>query len=194
MISKKRTMIRLVFCSAGFHALLLVSCGDGLMPEPTRREPASETSGILETLGEFSEIGTIPQATPTLPVRWRITDLEGRTIDATIIGKKASIITLVRTSDGKRFELAIARLSTEDQKRIGSIPDATPPSRHPTESAHYRMGQAKLDELDARIAEVTALYSSTDSKIQMRSAYSELNRLKAERQKLMEDLNDLGKF
>lgn len=174
--------------------MLIVSCGDGLLPQPSREKSKSEDVGMIEEIREFSELGKIPTFVPTLPVRWNITDLDGRTIDATIIGKNGSSITLIRNSDGKRFDLQISRLSADDQARVGQLGNKTPPSRHPMESSHYRMAQAKLDELDGEIAEVTALYNSTNSPMQMRTANSQLRRLKNERLKLLEDLKELEKY
>lgn len=175
------------FCSwaGGLCALAFVSCGE-LIPEPTPRKESTDTDRI--------EFGKIPAVVPTLPVRWKLADLEGRSIDAMIIGKSGDSITLIRMSDGKRFELPVLRLSEEDQKRVRSLPTKTAPSRHPSESSHYRMAQAKLDETDARIAELTSILNTSDSRIQIRSAHSEMERLLTQRVKLLEDLKELEKY
>lgn len=164
------------------------------MPEPVPRKSEPNTPGMLDELREISELGNIPVSIEAIPVRWTLTDVDGRAIDATIIGKSGASITLIRNSDGKRFDLSVARLSASDQERVKKLADKTSVSRHPLESAHYRMTQAKLDELDARIAEVQAVYNSTDSKIQLRTAVSQMKRLQDERLKLLEDLKELEKY
>lgn len=168
--------------------VFLTSCGEGLLPPP-----APKGGGEGKSAGSFLQ-GQLPVAKPTIPVRWTLTDLDGRTVDATIVGKNATSITLVRTADGKRFELPLARLSESDQKRVGDLAGKTAPSKHPMESSLYRMKSAKLGEIDARIAELNSIYATTDSAIKRRSANSELMRLNAERGELVEELRDLERY
>lgn len=178
----------------GLFALALVSCGDGLLPEPAPRNVESNGVEVLDELREVTELGRIPEAVPTFPVKWTLTDVGGRSIDATLIGRNGSAITLIRNSDGKRFELALDRLSPDDRTRVEKLPNKTPPSRHPMESSHYRMAQAKLDEIDAGINEMKVLYNTTNSEIQRRTAGSQLKRLQAARLELLEDHKELEKY
>lgn len=139
-------------------------------------------------------MGSLPISKPTIPVQWTLTDVEGRSLEATIVGKRNSIITLVRTADGKRFDLSVDRLSEVDKKRVNALDNKTAPTKHPMESALYRMRQGKLAEIDTRISELNSTYSSTNSDIKRRSAFSELERLTAERAKVLEELRELEKF
>lgn len=190
-------MIRVISTSGALRSaaclllsVFLTSCGEGLLPPPT---PKSKGEDRAISAGSFSE-GILPVAKPTIPVRWTLTDLDGRTVDATIVGKNATSITLVRTADGKRFELPLARLSESDQKRVGDLAGKAAPSKHPMESSLYRMKSAKLGEIDDRIAELNSVYATTDSTIKRRSANSELMRLNAERGELVEELRELERY
>lgn len=175
-------------------SLILSSCGDGLLPAPTPKKVEQESSGALEELGAFTELGTLPEAKPTIPVRWTLTDVDGRTLDATIVGKDSTTITLVRTADGKRFDLVLSRLSESDQTRVKRLDNKVAPTDHPMESSLYRMGQAKLDDIENSIVEQIAIIESTDSQIKRRSAYSELRRLNAEKAEVMKDLKELERY
>jgi len=175
-------------------ALILASCGDGLLPAPTTKKVEQENSGILEELGAFTELGKLPESKPTIPVRWTLTDVDGRTLDATIVGKDSTTITLVRNADGKRFDLVLSRLSESDQARVKRLDNKVAPTEHPMESSLYRMGQAKLDDIENSIIEQNAIIESTDSEIKRRSAYSEWRRLNAEKAEVMKDLKELERY
>lgn len=70
--------------------LVLTGCGDSdFLTVPPR--PATPPSG--DGLQKF--IG-LPISQPTLPARWTLTDVEGRTLKATIIGRSTDAITIVR--------------------------------------------------------------------------------------------------
>jgi hypothetical protein len=168
----------------------LSSCGDAMLPNNAN----SNGRELLEEVREFSQIGAIPVAKPTIPVRWTLTDLDGRTVDAMIVGRNDTSITLVRTSDGKRFELAMDRLSESDRKRVGELDKKTAPTKHPMESSLYRMSHAKLDDIDQRISELTSLVETSNSVIKRRSSISELIRLNAERGKILQELRELERF
>lgn len=175
-------------------SLILSSCGDGLLPAPTPKNVEYESLEILGELGELSNPGKSPETKPTIPVRWTLTDADGRTLDAMIVGKSSTTITLVRTADGKRFDLAMAMLSESDQTRVNQLDNKVAPSNHPMESSLYRMGQARLDDVENRIVEQIAIIDSTDSDIKRRSAYSELRRLKAEKMEVMKELKELERY
>ena len=174
--------------------LLSSSCGDGLLPAPTPKKVEHEGVGILEEMGEFSHPGRFPEAKPTIPLRLVLTDRDGRTLDATIVGKSSTSITLVRTADGKRFDLAVTRLSDSDQTRVKLLDNKVAPTKHPMESSLYRMAQSKLEDVEDSIVEQLAIIDSTNSEIKRRSAYSELKRLKAERLEVENELRNLEKF
>lgn len=182
--------VRLPFLSASV-ALLLSGCGDSLLPSA---KPASEQMDNLDTLKDLFQTGMPAMEKPKVPVRWTLTDEQGRSLDATIIGKSSGEITLVRTSDGQRFDLPIGRLSQEDQRRVNGLDGATAPAKHPMESSFFRMRQRKLDEVEVRIKELYAIYSTSDSAMKRRSALSEIVRLEAERERVRADLRELERF
>jgi hypothetical protein len=173
--------------------LALSSCGDSFLSGNVPKKDDAEGLGQVDGGGNFLQ-GVLPIAKPTIPVRWTLTDVDGRSVDATIVGRTETTVTIVRSADGKRFDLALARLSEADRKRVGELDKKTAPSKHPMESSLYRMRRAKLDEIDGRIAELNSVYESTDSVIKRRSALSELERLQAERGKVAEELGDFERF
>lgn len=62
----------------------------------------------------------------TLPVQRTLTDTGGRKIDVTITEKAATAIRVRRTSDGKDYDLPLAKLSADDQTFVASVESATP--------------------------------------------------------------------
>lgn len=62
------------------------------------------------------------------------------------------------------------------------------------ESSFFRMRQRKLDEVEVRIKELYAIYSTSDSAMKRRSALSEIVRLEAERERVRADLRELERF
>jgi hypothetical protein len=173
--------------------LALSSCGDSFLAGNVPKKDDTDGLGKVDGNGGFLQ-GVLPIAKPTIPVRWTLTDVDGRSLDATIVGRNETTITIVRTADGKRFDLAMARLSEADRKRVSELDKKSAPTKHPMESSLYRMRRAKLDELDDRIAELNSVYGSTNSDIKRRSTFSELERLQAERGKVAEELRDLERF
>ncbi len=165
------------------------------MAPKSKSEPLSpEMKKGLGALKELLQIGPGVVQKPAIPVRWILTDIDGRSLDATIIGKSGSQITLVRRADGKRFDLPISRLSEGDRDRVKALDGKTAPSEHPMESSFYRMKQTKLDELEAGLAELNREYEATKSDIKLRSLLREMELLKFDRAKLLKELSDLERF
>lgn len=71
----------------------------------------------------------LPCAGQTLSVSRTITDSAGRKLEGTILTKDAGSIQFRRTSDGKEFDLPLAKLSAEDQTFIAGL--ITPPVKKP---------------------------------------------------------------
>ncbi len=163
---------------------MLVGCQDGF-----------DTSGSGEShLDEVRRLTGMDSASDnavTLPVRWTLTDVEGRSLEANVIGRSANSVTLVRVSDGKRFDLPVARLSEGDRKRVARLPLVAAPQSSPQESSIYRMRQAALGEAEARIVELRQMLNTTDSQIKKRSYTSEIKRLETERGDLLEEIREI---
>lgn len=123
-----------------------------------------------------------------MPVDWTITDVEGRTLDVTVVGREPNSITIERKRDGKRFELPFERLSKSDQERASKLSLKAAP---PEESGALKLRKTNLVELDQEIeATMTELQNAT-SQIKYRSLNSTLERLRAERAKLASDIAEL---
>lgn len=159
-------------------ALFLPACGESLYEMPPR-EPLEPVKAEVPL---------------TLPVRWELTDVEGRVLKVSIIGRSATSITIVRESDGKRFELPVERLSANDRKRVTRLVVQIAPAKAPMESSFYRMRQASIDEVDARMDEIRSEMSSTGSHLQFRSRQSELHRLQRKRIELTEELKEFERY
>ncbi|MEO5715801.1 MAG: hypothetical protein ABIT37_20145 [Luteolibacter sp.] len=67
--------------------------------------------------------GTEVTRTPEdyLPVNHTLTDSSGRKIEATILSKSETIVKFRRVSDGKDYEMPIAKLSAEDQNFLNEL-------------------------------------------------------------------------
>lgn len=71
-------------------------------------------------------------AAQTLPLDHTITDSAGRSMESTIISATETSIKVRRKSDGKEFDIPVARLSADDRKFVSSLyaPKAVVPDTH----------------------------------------------------------------
>lgn len=86
-----------------------------------------------------------------LPVDRVLQDQEGRSIDATIIGREMETITIIRKSDSRRFDYPIAQLSEEDRQfvtelKLHSAPKERPAKTEPEKEDPYV--QSRLDQIE----------------------------------------------
>jgi len=160
--------------------LLLASCGEV--------DPAS-LEGILRTQKKPQT-----QAPVELPVRWTLTDTEGKTLEADIIGRTSKTLTIIRTADRKQFEVPINRLSEADQTRIKTL-SMTKTSgngnRSPLNVSLLNMRKAALKEIQDRIDELHKLRKASQSNIETRSYVSEINRLQKRETELLAEIRKL---
>jgi hypothetical protein len=119
---------------------------------------------------------------------WTLTDTQGRSIKATIIGRDSNSITIVRHSDGKRFDLPVDRLSPSDQNRIAKLPQASAPA---AETGVLKLQKAKLQELNLEINQLSAELSQSTSTMKSRSLNSQIDRLMNERIKLEAEIAEI---
>lgn len=61
------------------------------------------------------------EPTSTLPTARTVTDTTGRKLEGTILSKDADSIQFRRTSDGKKFDLPLAKLSADDQTFVAGL-------------------------------------------------------------------------
>lgn len=146
--------------------------------------------------------GATPPEGQTFPIQKTVTDNTGRTLKATIIGRNANSITVIRKSDGIRFVIPYTKLSAADQAFVTQLPlHAAPPARSGPGSSSstansdrgvlsFRRG--KMEELNERIQKNEALLYQMDPRtIKARSVRSETNRLITERSELAREIADL---
>lgn len=125
---------------------------------------------------------------PTLPVDWTLTDTQGRSIDATIIGRELNSVTIVRRSDGRRFDLPFDRLGQPDRERAARLPLKPAPSE-PT--GLLKLRKASLSELETEIQQLATELRESTSPMKSRSLASRLDRLANERAELIAEIAEL---
>jgi hypothetical protein len=139
----------------------------------------------------------------TYPVRRTVTDNTGRPLEATIIGRNATSITVIRKSDGARFEIPYNRLSEADQAFVVTLPlhavsfpapletaDSSPTDNPERGILGFR--RIRLQEVDRLIRKNENILFQMDSKsVKGRSLRSENERLIRERGELAEEISDL---
>ena len=167
-------------------ALLLASCGE---------VDTASLEGILQTQNQKK-----PQTPPPieLPIRWTLTDTEGKKLEADIIGRTSKTLTIIRTADRKQFEVPIGRLSEADQTRIKTLSMSKTNgngngngNRSPLNVSLLNMRKAALKEIQDRIDELHKLRKASQSNIETRSYVSEINRLQKRETELLAEIRKL---
>ena len=134
------------------------------------------------------------------PVRWTLTDLQGRQIEATIIGRGVSSVTLVREKDGRRYDFPLENLSSPDRLRVDALPLRAAPAPGPEAagppvveivSGATRMKRSALAAVQEELRETGRLLSESESAIKSRSLQSKMDKLIQEEQKLTAELAEL---
>lgn len=175
----------LLFGAALAGTVLLPGCGDWT-------ERVSQT---LENLPKVPLLEGNGDSVVGLPVDRTLTDTQGRSITATIIGRQSDSITIVRHSDGKRFDLPLDRLSPPDREQVAKLPltpaPAEPVGRNPEPGGIVKLRKGALKELDREIEDISTQLNQTPSSMKMRSLNSALERLKGERARLEAEIAEL---
>lgn len=137
-------------------------------------------------------VASIPSG---FPVRWTLTDVEGRRLEATLVGRSADAVSLVREVDGKHYELPLARLAAADRARVESLPVQPAPlgtepaasngnpkaaPKTASESGILRLRLAALEEKRQTAATLRANYAKAVGKIEQRTLASQIERLEKE--------------
>jgi len=166
--------------------VLLPGCGD--WTEPVSLKP-------LENLPKVPLLEGNGDSVVGLPVDRTLTDTQGRSITATIIGRQSDSITIVRHGDGKRFDLPLDRLSPPDREQVAKLPltpaPAEPVGRNPEPGGIVKLRKGALKELDREIEDISTQLNQTPSSMKMRSLNSALERLKGERARLEAEIAEL---
>ncbi|NLT71041.1 MAG: hypothetical protein GXX91_10155 [Verrucomicrobiaceae bacterium] len=155
-----------------------------------------------EKPGERQVDGTTPQKGQTYPIQRTVSNNTGRTLRATILGRTATSITVLRDSDGARFVIPNTRLSAADQAFVSQLPlqSAPPASPHPSspspspnsEPGVLSFRRSAMEELNDQIQKNEALlYQMDPGTIKARSLRSETNRLMDERAELAQEIAEL---
>ena len=71
------------------------------------------------------EMASEPRALMKLPVTRTLTDDQGRSFKAEVLGKSAGYLSVRRESDGKRFSVSVKNLSLSDQTYFSTVADST---------------------------------------------------------------------
>lgn len=137
----------------------------------------------------------------TYPVDRTITNLEGKKIQATLIGRSETQLTLFKKGQPNRktFSYAISQLSAEDQVFIKRLPLKAVEKRSGQQPSQFYMRRVKgldsdIKEIERKMAEIKKQKRGKKSSqsqqrgwnAQLRTLRSNLDKLKAERHKLRE--------
>lgn len=147
-----------------------VSCGDST--------PFSSTSSV------------------TLPYQTTIRDDQGRSLDIKLIYRTSDSIHFIRNSDQREFDLAITKLSREDQRWIKKIPATTAAARTAAERTNHNQiyiknRQKAIDRLDAEIQELAdKIASGTLNSSQFSHNNRQMERKRAEILKIEAQIED----
>lgn len=99
-----------------------VTAGGGGQSSETPEPPkAEEKPGLFPIqLPSFNKV--------EIPVDRILTDDQGRSLDATIVGKSAEAVQIIRKSDGLNAEIPIAKLAEKDRQFVDGLDMAAPPA------------------------------------------------------------------
>lgn len=137
------------------------------------------------------------------PITRTLTDNTGRPLEATIIGRNANSITVIRKSDGSRFDIPYNRLSAGDQTFVMSLPlrpaelpatgtAANTPQENDPERGILGFRRIRLKELDEQIrSNEELLYQIGLKSVKGRSLKSENERLIKERAEVAREIYEL---
>lgn len=155
-------------------------------------------------VSQDSKVAQVPQA-PVLefPFRRTVTDQEGRKLDATVVGRSASEIYVVRDSDGMKARIGIATLSEEDQAFLSDLPTHPAPAgffdREPERKpgaeqpggseAYIAARQREIDRLSQRNRGLETKAAISRNQIEVRSSNSEIERNNKEISRLQENID-----
>lgn len=129
-----------------------------------------------------------------IPVDRQLTDDQGRSLDATIVGRTLDTLQVVRKSDGLNAEISIAKLSAEDRKFAEELEVKPAPAsfevgltRSSPDNNVDSYVQNRLDEIERLQEENRKLQTeaeSTTNSMLSRSRMSTIRRNEAEIEKL----------
>lgn len=136
------------------------------------------------------------------PVTRTLTDNAGRPLEATIIGRDTTSITVIRKSDGSRFDIPYDKLSAADQTFVVNLPlqpasrpvpaSSAAQTRDDGERGILGFRRIKLKELDEQIRKNdNIIYQIGPTTMKGRSLRSENDRLIRERAELAEEVAEL---
>lgn len=89
-------------------------------PDQSAPKKVEEKHGLLPSI--FPSLNKV-----AIPVDRVLTDNQGRSLDATIVGKSADAVQVVRKSDGLNAEIAIANLAENDRAFVEALDAVSPP-------------------------------------------------------------------
>lgn len=135
-----------------------------------------------------------------LPLNRTITDLQGRSFDAKIIGKNDESIVVTRESDQKNFRIPIQNLAESDQKFVNRLRNSHVPAEITIEGEandtrpingvprYVAFRQEEIVRLYEEIERLRQEAKETSNAITSRSRYSEIERLDKEIAELRADI------
>lgn len=134
------------------------------------------------------------QAPSSFPFTRTLTDVQGRTIEARVIGRDTATVSLIRLSDNKQFQIPMSKLSSEDRDFLLRYPIFTPATGKNASSqttGFARFLEARIADKEAELQEVIEERSGTGRHtIRGRTLTKRFRKLNAELEGLKAELKN----
>ena len=140
-----------------------------------------------------TSIGIVPINSIEFPISKTLHDSQGRPLNASIIGRSVSELTVIRTDDNRRFQLPISNLSKEDQKFAANLPIyVAPASPKPNERSQYIENREKeLERMRAEVEELESKIKLGNPKSpRVRGYEREMDKIKGEIERLQSQIDN----
>lgn len=172
------------------------SAGAGGETESESKSGLPEISGILDALPGRKE--KEPEKTP-LPVERVLFDNQGRELDATVVGRTALNLTVIRRADEMQFDIPVESLSVEDQAWARTLAFQAAPKMEETEAEKAAEAdpyvQSRLDQiarLEAKIKRYEGLAKTGDNPMMRKTYMERIREWKQDILKMKYDINNRG--
>jgi hypothetical protein len=200
----KSLLISLCFFGiAGYLvALLIGKLGDGgikdyvrQLMDPSQARFENFDSSISPVDNTDEELDFLQKENP-YPVKLRIKNMEGETLNIRLTGRSETNIAFTREGDGGRFIYAINDLDSASRKKIRNFPvlgitkSETFLNKGLTlDEVHAEQLRLRVTRLSELMQELLAEASISNSDVEKRTLRRDYEKYRAERLKILKDLN-----
>ncbi len=130
------------------------------------------------------------------PVKLRIKNMDGQTLDIRLTGRSESNISFTREGDGRRFVYSINELDSASRKKVRSYPALGIAGASDflnkglsLDEVHAEQLRLRAERLSELMREAQADASVSSSEVERRSLRRKYEKYRAERLEILKDLN-----